>query len=96
MQPNHGWRRRFKNVATNARMDPEVRDAIQGHAPRTEGEKYGGNVPIEAKWQEILRLPRYDVSEPVGPRPVSGRTKDNSRKRKESAKRTHERRAAAE
>lgn len=96
VQPNHGWRHRFKNVARKVGMHPEVRDAIQGHVPRTEGEKYGGTVPIEAKWQEILRLPRYDVSEPVGPKPVTERTKDKSRKRKESAKRTHQRRAAAE
>jgi integrase len=39
--PSHGWRHRFKTVARKVRMDAEVRDAIQGHAPRTEGEDYG-------------------------------------------------------
>ena len=76
-------------------MDPEVRDAIQGHAPRTDGEKYGGDVPIEAKWIEILRLPRYDVSEPVGPKPVGEKAKGASKKRMETAKRAKERKRAS-
>lgn len=37
VQPNHGWRHRFKTVSRRVGMDPEVRDRIQGHAPRTEG-----------------------------------------------------------
>ena len=49
-------------------MDPEVRDAIKGHRPRTEGEAYGGNVPLDAKWAEIKKLRRYDVQPPTGPR----------------------------
>jgi hypothetical protein len=68
VQPNHAWRHRFKTAARNVRMDPEVRDAIQGHAPRTEGEAYGGHVPLDAKWAEIKKLRRYDVKPPSGPR----------------------------
>jgi integrase len=92
--PNHGWRHRFKTVAKRVRMDPEIRDAIQGHAPRTEGEKYG-EVPLEAMWTEILRLPRYEVAPPVGPKPVTERSKEASRKRMETAKRAKTKRQAS-
>jgi integrase len=67
VQPNHGWRHKFNQDARDVRMDPEVRDAITGHAPRTEGEKYGGNVPLKVKWQELLRLERYDIQAPTTP-----------------------------
>lgn len=63
VQPNHGWRHRFKYEAKAVRMDPETRDAIQGHAPRTEGEKYaGGRVPLHIMLEEISKLPCYDVT----------------------------------
>ncbi|PTS83278.1 hypothetical protein DBR17_08545 [Sphingomonas sp. HMWF008] len=58
VQPNHGWRHRFKTISRNVRMDPEIRDYIQGHVPRTEGEKYGDTSP-EAVLREVSRLPRY-------------------------------------
>lgn len=60
VQPNHGWRHRFKSVARNVAMSPEIRDAIQGHAPRTEGEAYGDISPT-AMLREIKKVPRYDV-----------------------------------
>jgi integrase len=63
VQPNHGWRHRFKTVSRNVRMDPEIRDRIQGHAPRTEGEAYG-DVSVRATLREIKRLPRYLVTPP--------------------------------
>lgn len=63
VQPNHGWRHRFKSQARLVRMDPEVRDLIQGHVPRTEGEDYGDTFP-EVSLREIKRLPRYKVDEP--------------------------------
>ncbi|MGB3795751.1 MAG: tyrosine-type recombinase/integrase, partial [Alteraurantiacibacter sp.] len=58
--PNHGWRHRFKTQARIVGMDPETRDAIQGHVPRTEGEGYGGT-PAEVSWREIKKLPRYKI-----------------------------------
>ncbi|MGY3133402.1 integrase [Bradyrhizobium sp. USDA 4501] len=62
--PNHGWRHRFKTVARRAKMDAEVRDAIQGHAPRTEGEDYG-EVPADVMLPEILKHPWYTVEVPT-------------------------------
>jgi integrase len=58
--PNHGWRHRFKTVARGARMDPEARAVIPGHAPKTEGEAYG-SWPLDQLAFEIERLPRIDV-----------------------------------
>lgn len=58
--PNYGWRHRFKTEARRAGIDPEIRDAIQGHAPRTEGEAYGV-MPIEVIWKAIMKLPRHKI-----------------------------------
>lgn len=55
--PNHGWRHRFKTVARGAGMDPEAREVIPGHAPASEGQKYGG-WPLDQLAVEIERLPR--------------------------------------
>lgn len=60
-QPNHGWRHRFKTVARSVGIPAEERDAIQGHVPRTEGEKYGKQ-PLENLRAAVEKLPRYDVA----------------------------------
>jgi integrase len=64
VQPNHGWRHRFKTEARRVRMDPEMRDGIQGHARHTEGHKYG-DMPHEAVFEEICRLRRYKIDKPA-------------------------------
>jgi integrase len=61
--PNHGWRHRFKTQGRKARMDWQILDAIQGHAPRTDGEAYGEVTP-DVMHPEILKFPKYIV--PVG------------------------------
>lgn len=58
--PNHSWPHRFKTVGRKARMDPEVRDAIQGHKPRTEGEDYDED-SADVILHKLLKHPRYDV-----------------------------------
>ena len=58
--PSHGWRHRFKTKGRACQMNPVYLDAIQGHAPRTEGEKYG-MFPVEVLVPEILKYPRYEV-----------------------------------
>ena len=58
--PNHGWRHRFKTLARRVGMDPEARDAIQGHAPKTEGQAYG-EWPMDALSHQMERLPRYEA-----------------------------------
>lgn len=58
--PNHGWRHRFKTQARRVGMDPEARDAIQGHAARTEGQAYG-TWPVDALRTEVEKLGRYEL-----------------------------------
>lgn len=61
VQPNHGWRHRFKTQARLVGMPPETRDAIQGHSHRTEGESYGDH-PAPALMRSIRQLPTYKIS----------------------------------
>lgn len=60
VQPSHGWRHRFKTVALEVGMEPRIREYIQGHAPRTEGDSYGGNTS-KAQLREISKMPRYEL-----------------------------------
>jgi integrase len=60
VQPNHGWRHRFKTIGRECGMDWIKLEFIQGHAPRTEGEKYGEVTP-DAMLVEIKKHPRYEV-----------------------------------
>ncbi|GJE19487.1 DUF6538 domain-containing protein [Methylobacterium marchantiae] len=78
VQPNHGWRHRFKTVARISGVDSTKLDYIQGHAPSTEGKKYGHFPPRSLK-PEIDKIPRYEVvaSDTVdrrrSPRKLAGR-----------------------
>lgn len=58
VQPNHGWRHRFKTEARQAGMDAAISDAIQGHAHRTEGEAYG-HYPPKAMKREMEKLRQF-------------------------------------
>ena len=60
VQPNHGWRHRFKTQARIHKMDKEARDAIQGHSSGTEGEKYGDQ-PIITLVRALKKLPPYRI-----------------------------------
>lgn len=60
VDPFHGWRHRFKTVARAAGVPSDVMDAIQGHAPRTEGEAYG-EFPVEMLRRGIEVIPRYET-----------------------------------
>jgi integrase len=62
--PNHGWRHRLKTEGRRAGMVWLILDAIQGHAPRTEGESYG-EVPPDVMLPEILKYPWYKIEAPV-------------------------------
>lgn len=61
VDPNHGWRHRFKTVGRRSGISSDVLDAIQGHAPRTEGEQYG-RYPPEQLYDAVCRMPRYPVA----------------------------------
>jgi integrase len=61
VQPNHGWRHRFKTVGEELGVSSRVLDAIQGHAARTAGESYG-DITIAAKRKVIDQFPRYEMT----------------------------------
>ena len=60
VQPTHGWRHRFKTIGRDLGADARVVDAIQGHAPRTSGDGYGG-VSLAAMKRVMDQLPHYPV-----------------------------------
>ncbi len=60
VQPNHGWRHRFKTLAREAGLDPHVVDSIQGHTGRTASDGYG-DVTLRAKKSAIGKLHSYDI-----------------------------------
>ncbi len=60
VDPNHGWRHRMKTIARDLDLDMRIVDAIQGHAPRTAGERYG-DVSLAAKDRVVKQLPHYDL-----------------------------------
>ena len=60
VQPNHGWRHLWKTRARMAGIEGDARDAIQGHARRTEGEEYGEWM-VEALAAAMAKFPRFEV-----------------------------------
>lgn len=60
VQPNHGWRHRFKTLARKVGMDPYVRDVIQGHAGRSVSDDYG-DVDLETRAEAVAKLARYQL-----------------------------------
>jgi integrase len=59
VDPNHGWRHRFKTIGRNLGLDARVVDAIQGHAGRTAGDHYG-DVTVIAMSRVIAAIPRIE------------------------------------
>lgn len=60
VSPNHGWRHTFKTVGRSAGMSDTVLDAMCGHAPDTEGGRYG-EVPVVAQRKALELFPRFNV-----------------------------------
>ena len=60
VDPNHGWRHRFKTEGRAAKMDFRNLDAIQGHLEASQGFKYG-DFPPRVTGPEIDKLPRIRV-----------------------------------
>jgi integrase len=61
LQPNHAWRHRLKTICNEAAISDRVVDAIQGHAGRTAGDRYG-SVTLKTKVDALARLPFYKLS----------------------------------
>lgn len=58
--PNHGWRHMLKTRARAAKFQDGAADALQGHAPDSEGQRYG-DWPIKTLAEEIEKLPRFVI-----------------------------------
>lgn len=60
VDPNHGWRHRFKTVGREAEISDRVIDALQGHAGRTAGDDYG-DVTMKTRGAAIRKIPHYEL-----------------------------------
>lgn len=60
IQPNHGWRHRFKTIARDSGLAHEYMDVIQGHEDGRAASDYG-ETTIKALWREMQKLPRWDI-----------------------------------
>jgi integrase len=58
--PTHGWRHAFKQIADRHGISDRVSDAITGHAPPTEGRKYGAPT-LEDLAKALEKFPRYKI-----------------------------------
>ena len=64
VDPNHGWRHRMKTIARELGLEMRVVDSIQGHAPRTAGERYG-DVSLAAKNSVMIWFPSYEINQDI-------------------------------
>jgi integrase len=53
VSPTHGWRHTFKQIANRHDISDRESDAITGHAPPTEGRKYGAPTLILVSYKSI-------------------------------------------
>ena len=87
VQPNYGWRHRFKTLGRELGMSDRVLDAIQGHPGRKAADDYG-DITIAAKLRLIDALSDYDLD---GSNDVSDLKAGNS----QAAEKAHTERAGA-
>lgn len=60
MQPNYGWRHRFKTQTNELEITVRVADAIQGHPGKTAADDYG-EINLKTRWNAIQKLPRIPL-----------------------------------
>ncbi len=60
LKPNHAWRHTFKSMSYTLGIEERLVDAIQGHAPKTTGRRYG-KAPLAALAEAIGKIPRFEV-----------------------------------
>ena len=58
--PNHAWRHRFKTIGMEAGISPRVLDAIEGHSPRSDGDRYG-DVTLRRIAAAMEKFPRIET-----------------------------------
>jgi integrase len=60
LSPTHAWRHTFKQIAERVGITEKVHDAITGHAPASEGRKYG-QPTAEDMANALKKFPRYKL-----------------------------------
>lgn len=60
VQPNHGWRHRFKTLSRSVRMSEGAANVLQGHAAKDVASQYG-EWTLGTLRAEIQKLPAYDI-----------------------------------
>jgi integrase len=60
LSPNHAWRHTFKLIGSRAEISEAYLDYICGHAPATEGRRYGAP-DLKDMARAIERFPRYEI-----------------------------------
>ncbi|NEU96035.1 hypothetical protein [Bradyrhizobium uaiense] len=60
LSPTHAWRHTFKQIAERVEITEKLHDAITGHAPASEGRKYG-QPTAEDMATAMKKFPRYKV-----------------------------------
>jgi integrase len=60
LSPTHAWRHTFKQIAERVGITEKVHDAITGHAPASEGRKYG-QPTAEDMAKALKKFPRYKL-----------------------------------
>lgn len=60
VQPNHGWRHRFKTVCREADIAKDWADALQGHSSPHASDGYGDRT-VAALYREVCKLPDYQL-----------------------------------
>jgi len=63
LSPSHSWRHRFKTLARQHGLAPDVSDAITGHSARSVADRYG-EFPVDALYREIVKIPSFGTSQP--------------------------------
>jgi integrase len=61
LSPNHAWRHTFKTIAARAGIPERYHDAITGHAPTSEGQKYV-TPTVEDMAKALKKFPRYKLN----------------------------------
>ncbi len=60
LQPNHGWRHTFKQIADRHNISERVSDTITGHAPANVARGYG-TPTLQDMAAALRKFPRYEV-----------------------------------
>jgi hypothetical protein len=80
-QPNHGWRHRFKSIARDVPMYPDVSNFVVGHRGTSVSERYGSRW-VKTTAKDIALYPRYSIAALGSYRASCQRNSSSARRRR--------------